>query len=207
MPNPNGFQIDNRDFAEEAKIPKWGFSRFQRFVLVPGSMPPRQYSYVGPHDIRHAAATSPAGTRITSRSDLVGWMKSHASDKDLDGTITATFVIDGDGTLRLAPRRSEHVACASGGPVLSAGEITLAHKGDVAAVSNQSTGFCPEPESWPQVADALDRIPISHPGAFTSPIVFRLCPKCDERNIVKDHWFVCAICGADLPAEWNFQMT
>jgi transcription initiation factor TFIIIB Brf1 subunit/transcription initiation factor TFIIB len=33
---------------------------------------------------------------------------------------------------------------------------------------------------------------------------FRRCPACGERNIVKDDWFVCGVCGADLPTVWNF---
>ncbi|MEU6730442.1 hypothetical protein ABZ917_42625 [Nonomuraea wenchangensis] len=33
-----------------------------------------------------------------------------------------------DGVLLLAPRRSEHVACAGGRPVLSAGEISFARE-------------------------------------------------------------------------------
>ena len=39
---------------------------------------------------------------------------------------------------------------------------------------------------------------------FTTRVVFRLCPACNERNIVKDGWFVCDLCGADLPGNWNF---
>lgn len=34
-----------------------------------------------------------------------------------------TFVVGLDGQLRLASRRSEHVDCASGQPVLAAGEV------------------------------------------------------------------------------------
>ena len=30
------------------------------------------------------------------------------------------------------------------------------------------------------------------------------CPNCGQRNIVKEGWFVCGVCGADLPATWNF---
>ena len=81
--------------------------------------------------------------------------------------------------------RSEHVACAAGGPVLSAGEITFDDECNVPEISNQSTGFCPEPESWSTVERALDRVGIEHPGGFTIAVVFRLCPKCHERNIVK----------------------
>jgi hypothetical protein len=120
----------------------------------------------------------------------------------------ATFVIDCQGDLLLPDRRSEHVACAGGGPVLSAGEMFLLVRGDgveVVEISNQSTGYCPEPESWPAVVSALDRIGVAHPGRFTAEIVFRRCEACGERNVVRDGWFVCGVCGAELPAEWNFQ--
>jgi hypothetical protein len=75
---------------------------------------------------------------------------------------------------------------------------------EVEEISNQSTGFCPEPESWPVVAAALDTLGVRHPGRFTLAVVFRRCPACGERNVVKDGWFACGVCGADLPAEWNF---
>jgi hypothetical protein len=75
---------------------------------------------------------------------------------------------------------------------------------DLAEATNQSTGFCPEPESWPAVAAALDRIGIPHPGRFTQEVVFRRCPACGQRNIVKEAWFACDVCGANLPLVWNF---
>ncbi|HKI30800.1 MAG TPA: hypothetical protein VKA46_02830 [Gemmataceae bacterium] len=108
----------------------------------------------------------------------------------------------------MADRRSEHVACAGGKLVLSAGEMffRLSASGvQVVEVTNQSTGYCPEPESWPAVASALDRIGMMHPGRFTQEVVFRRCPACGERTVVKDGWFVCGLCGADLPADWNFE--
>jgi hypothetical protein len=54
---------------------------------------------------------------------------------------------------RPAPRarRSEHVVCAGGGLVRAAGELRfeLRHGSVVVAeASNQSTGYCPEPQSW-----------------------------------------------------------
>ena len=70
-----------------------------------------------------------------------------------------TFVVSLDGGLRLAPRRSEHVDCAAGQPVLAAGEVLFAREGarwSVSEISNQSTGYCPDPDSWPMVASALD---------------------------------------------------
>lgn len=70
-------------------------------------------------------------------------------------------------------------------------------------VSNQSTGYCPNPDSWPAVAAALDRIGVSHPGDFTHKVIFRRCPACAERNIVRDDNFVCALCDSPVPEYWN----
>jgi hypothetical protein len=114
-----------------------------------------------------------------------------------------------DGRLRLAPRRSEHAALAGGRDVLAGSEMTFARVDAgwrVAAASNQSTGFCPDPDSWPAVGAALDRLDISHPGGFTQNITFRRCPSCRERNIVRDDIFVCALCDSDLPKSWNFAL-
>jgi len=74
----------------------------------------------------------------------------------------------------------------------------------VAAVTNQSTGYCPEPESWPAVAAALDSLGMSHPGRFTTEFVFRRCGKCGQRNIVKDQLFESGTCDSPLSANWNF---
>jgi hypothetical protein len=118
-----------------------------------------------------------------------------------------TFVVAADGALRLAPRRSEHVALPDGHDVLAAGEMRFVVDRDgwrVAEVTNQSTGYCPDPDSWPAVATALDHEGIRHPGDFTSKIIFRRCPGCGERNIVRDDDFTCALCGNDLPPQWNF---
>ncbi len=157
----------------------------------------KRYAYVGPEAIRLAVSDFPEGTTIHGAKDLLPFA---------DGE-PRTFVIDSEGDLLIAERRSEHVAAAGGGNVLSAGEITAVREGAgvrVVEVSNQSTGYCPEPESWPAVASALDRAGIPHPGRFTYEAIFRRCPKCSERNLVKDEWFVCALCEADLPRAWNF---
>jgi hypothetical protein len=140
-------------------------------------------------------------------ADLLTWVHESGQRPGLDGLIPATFVIDEEGGLRLADRRSEHITCAGGKPVLSAGELFLLVKGDrveVALASNQSTGFCPEPESWPAVAAALDRIGLFHLSRFTTEVIFRRYEGCGERNVVKDDWFVCGVCGAELPERWNF---
>ncbi|MBA4192390.1 MAG: hypothetical protein C0467_30855 [Planctomycetaceae bacterium] len=165
------------------------------------------YRYVGPAEIGSRVAGHPAGQEIASMGDLVPWVRDTSQQPDRSGLIAATFVIDADGRLRIADRRSEHIACAGGGLVLSAGEMFFRIEGElveVVEVSNQSTGFCPEPESWPAVAAALEQVGVPHPGRFTTEIVFRRCPQCGERNIVKDKWFVCGVCGSELPKEWNF---
>lgn len=89
----------------------------------------------------------------------------------------------------------------------SSGEMFFAVTADsvgLVEVTNQSTGYCPEPDSWLAVAEALDGIGFCQPGRFTQELVFRRCEACGERNVVKDGWFVCACWGADLPTEWNF---
>jgi len=47
-----------------------------------------------------------------------------------------------------------------------------------------------------------DRGAASRP--FTNEFTFRRCPRCEERNLVRDGDFTCAICDAVLPASWNF---
>jgi hypothetical protein len=118
-----------------------------------------------------------------------------------------TFVITLDGVLRLGPRRSEHVALAGGREVLAAGEITFVPGTagwSVTEVTNQSTGYCPDPGCWPAVHRALDHLGVPHPADFTTKIVFRRCPACHERNIVRDGDFTCALCDSALPIRWNF---
>ena len=166
------------------------------------------YKYVGPADIKERASLAPPGVRIESVADFEGWVRSTGQRANAAGLVAATFVIDEEGSLRVGDRRSEHIACSGGRPVLSAGEIFFrvnASGPEVVEVSNQSTGFCPEPASWPAVAAALDGLGIRHPGHFTQEVTFRRCKACGERNVVKDGWFVCGVCGADLPLDWNFE--
>jgi hypothetical protein len=163
----------------------------------------RDYRYVGPVDVREAVQPGSGGQAIVSPEGLAAWLATRGTDEREE---PFTFVVDLAGTLRLAPQRSEHVACADSEPVLSAGEITFVRDHDrwtVSEISNQSTGYCPDLTSWPAVQDALDRAGLDHPGDFTYPIIFRRCPKCHERNVVKDDHFVCAICDAPLPMTWN----
>jgi hypothetical protein len=122
--------------------------------------------------------------------------------------VIATFVVDASGELRIADRHSEHVACAGGQPVLSAGEITFEITADsvrVVGVSNQSTGYCPEPVSWPAVEWALQRAGLEAPTRFTLVCVFRRCLRCDTINLVKEGVFECCVCGTELSREYNLQ--
>ncbi|NMO15217.1 hypothetical protein HPC49_01435 [Pyxidicoccus fallax] len=160
------------------------------------------YTYVGPEEIRRASASHPAGTPIASRQDAEAWLQAHP-DARSEG---ATYVVDLQGRLRLAPRRSEHVACAGGEEVLAAGEIHFQGTGlrlTVAEVSNQSTGYCPDTPCWDAVVLALQAAGLTPPPRFAPEIVFRRCTRCGEVNLVKEAWFVCVFCDADLPAEWN----
>ncbi|GIH19931.1 hypothetical protein [Rugosimonospora africana] len=165
----------------------------------------RRYRYVGPAELRDRviAVDAVAVDSLASLASLDGWLAGRDS-RDL--TEPVTFVVVLDGVLRLAPRRSEHVALAGGHDVLAAGEMAFAPAGTgwrVAEVTNQSTGYCPDPDCWPAVAEALDRVGLPHPGGFTDRITFRRCPTCGERNIVRDDDFTCALCGSALPARWN----
>ncbi|BAY26380.1 hypothetical protein NIES2100_61950 [Calothrix sp. NIES-2100] len=166
----------------------------------------RLYRYVGAEDIRLSVAASPVGIPIFSVNDLHNWINQTMQKPNNWGLIPATFVIDNEGYLRVADRHSEHIACAGGESVLSAGEIFFTcnqHGFEVAEITNQSTGYCPESESWFQVEKALEKIPILHPGNFTTEFIFRRCPVCRQLNIVKDELFLCAVCNANLPKIWN----
>ncbi|MFC4068442.1 hypothetical protein [Actinoplanes subglobosus] len=155
-----------------------------------------RYHYTGPADIAAAARHSPPGTPIRSTDDLKTWLAA-ADPRDRDDP--HTYVITTSGVLLLGPRRSEHVACAAGADVLAAGEITVDPHGQVIEVTNQSTGYCPQPSCWPAVEAALDRAAIPHPGAFTSAFVFRHCPTCTHLNVIKDDLYICALCDGPLP--------
>jgi hypothetical protein len=164
------------------------------------------YRYVGPAELAKRAESDTPRAHIDSAEALAAWIQRQAG-VGTNRTLTVTFVILPDG-LWIADRHSEHVACARGAPVHSAGELTIAlgsrRTAEVVAVTNQSTGYCPEPESWPAVEAALDATGIPHPDGFEVALVFRRCTQCGTTNIVKDRWFVCAVCNGQLPKEWNF---
>jgi hypothetical protein len=144
--------------------------------------------------------------RIESLEDVRRWVRESGQAPDAAGHVVATFVIDESGWLLIADRRSEHVACAGRRPVRSAGEMAFAvisRSVSVSWVTNQSTGYCPEPDSWPAVGAALARAGIAGPGGFSQEFIFRRCPRCHAINLVKEGIFECGACGAALPEEWN----
>ena len=163
----------------------------------------RGYRYAGPAVLGERARPGPDVVIVTSAHVLAGWLAGRPAG-ELDEPFT--FVVGLDARLRLAPRRSEHVDCAAGQHVLAAGEVLFARVGDgwqVSEISNQSTGYCPDPDSWPAVAVALDRLGLARPADFTQKVIFRRCPACSQLNIVRDGQFACAVCDSTLPARWN----
>jgi hypothetical protein len=166
----------------------------------------RLYQYVGPKRIADRIGPHPTGTPIQSAQDVLAWVR-HSHQELSGGQVTATFVVNEAGGLLVADRRTEHVACAGGGPVRSAGELTFAvgRSVRVVNVSNQSTGYCPEPETWPVVAVALERAGLEAPAGFELVCEFRRCLACGGITLVKGGVFECGVCGAELPITYNVQ--
>lgn len=163
--------------------------------------PLRLYAYVGPASVRLASVAQPPGVPITSREALRAWLAASAEAR----RDAATFVVDATGALRLAPRRSEHVACAGGGDVLAAGEIAFApDASSVRWCSNQSSGYCPEPASFAALARALAAVGVAAPAGYDLTCEWRRCAACGQTNLVKETCFTCGACDAALPEAWNF---
>lgn len=163
------------------------------------------YHYVGSRGIADRAGPTVRGEPITSPEELIRWLIS-VGESGRAGETTATFVISAERVLLVADRHSEHVACAGGRPVRAAGELCFTLEGDlvsVTRVSNQSTGYCPEPESWVEVVAALRAAGLESPEGFDPRCEFRRCTKCDSLNLVKGGVFECGVCAADLPREYN----
>ncbi len=155
------------------------------------------FHYVGPAHILERVQDEPPGRIIDSAPALAEWL---AADE-----VEATWTVGRDGWLRLAPLRSEHVACAGQEPVLAAGMIRFIREDgvwEVEEITNQSTGYCPPPDCFEAVAAALDRIGVPRPAEWSCAFDFRRCTACGNLHIVKDGVFLCA-CGAPLDPCWN----
>ncbi|MEU1286231.1 hypothetical protein [Kitasatospora sp. NPDC005856] len=170
----------------------------------------RAYRYVGPPELR-AGVGGPGGRPVRTAGEFATWTADRTAEELAE---PFTFVVDLDGALRLAPRRSEHVACAGGELVMSAGEIGFRRSRDgweVETVSNHSTDYCPDTASWPAVTAAVTAavtcIELPHPGGFTHAMVFRRCPRCDRCNLVREEHYACAFCDTNLPRHRNVDGT
>jgi len=170
----------------------------------------RVYSYKGPIEIIENLPKNSNRVLVTSSVSILDWISSTNQTSEYDDLFMATFIIDTDGNMWINDRRSEHVLCAKGNDVLSAGEVGFeigTNTVEAIEITNQSTGYCPEPESWYFVERALNKANIKHPSYFTMEIIFRLCENCGTKNIVKDGWFECGVCQKPLSNEWNFNQS
>lgn len=163
----------------------------------------RLYDYVGPNRLVDLASSAIDRLEPLTSAELAAWLRTHYATDD----VTLTYVVTASGRLRLSDRHTEHIACAEGHPVRAAGEVCLGVDGDavdVISVTNQSTGYCPEPICFEAVREALTAVGLTAPDGFSHQFVFRRCNGCGGITVVKDGDFECAACGEPLPKEWNF---
>jgi len=164
----------------------------------------RQFGYVGPTRILDATRGQPPGVELMSGRDLRARIPARSGEQ-----VIWTYVVSCDGVLVIADRHREHVVCAGRRPVLTAGEL-ITEVGDdghvlIVGVSNQSTGYCPDASSFPAFAEAARAAGLEPPDWWTFACEFRRCGSCGALQIVKDEWFVCWECEADLPLDYNVQ--
>ncbi|MFY0606404.1 MAG: hypothetical protein JXR10_06810 [Cyclobacteriaceae bacterium] len=158
----------------------------------------KSYQYVGPGEILDRIDRESLGQDILSAKALINWLKMM---KYAQGFVTLTYIVDQDGSLRIAPRESEHVACAGGNSVLAAGELIVDFIGNelsIAEITNLSTGYCPSPSCWPAVKLALEKTDIQFPDYFTNSYIFGICDNCGNRQVIKDDVYGCYNCGETL---------
>ena len=74
----------------------------------------RSYAYVGPDEIRDAVRPGSGGRVVRTPGGFEDWVAEQTAEELAE---PFTYVVDAGGDLRLAPRRSEHVACAGAGLV------------------------------------------------------------------------------------------
>lgn len=162
-----------------------------------------EYPYVGSHEIRKLADAPIERFHPQSPRELLEWM-AHQSVR----SATFTFVVSLEGRLLLSARGTEHVALAQGANVRGAGEISLAVHRDiihVTSVTNQSTGYCPEPSCWLHVKAALEAAGLTPTDGFTHEFHFRRCTRCHTINLLKPEFPDCPVCGEQLPEKWNLR--
>jgi hypothetical protein len=160
------------------------------------------YHYIGAKEILKQVDITKIGKIISSQSDVKNWIIETNQTCNVNNEIIATFVIDLCENLRINDRRSEHIVCANGENILSAGEITFQIKHNqiisISQITNLSTGYCPSIKSWYFVEKALSKITIEFPPFFTTKFIFRICENCGDINLIKDSFFVCINCEKEL---------
>ena len=147
---------------------------------------PTIYAYIDPDDIANAVTMSSYRVCVRSAADVLHWMNASQQTLDPSDSVTATFIVDVSGDLWIGDRHSEHVACARGASVLAVGEITFTitqHQVEVTSITNQSTGYCPRPDSWHVVAQTLEQAQLHHSNGFDLVFIFRRCCQCGQINI------------------------
>ncbi|MDX2007306.1 MAG: hypothetical protein SFU83_18855 [Meiothermus sp.] len=166
----------------------------------------KQYSYVGSPD--RLTLDPPADlTEVYEKSDFALWAKRNGWTIKPNLEVITTFILDTQAVLWIADRRSEHVACAKGKPVLAAGELTLEWMDGepaITQITNQSTGYCPEFSCWSVLEAALKIVEVRFPLHFTAEFEFRRCDHCQAINVIKNGVFECLECGSKLSSSWNF---
>ena len=171
---------------------------------------PKEYEYIGPEEIFKMIQEKHKGQRIESVDDLVNWILENNGKPKTDDLIICTFVINLEGKLLIADRHTEHVQCANGENVRSAGEMGFyldnQNKVTIEFVSNQSTGYCPSSASWLEVEHSILKINgLNIPEGFDPEFIFSYCPNCKTRQIVKDEFYFCPKCEERLLNEDDFQ--
>ncbi|MDJ1498860.1 hypothetical protein QNI19_38390 [Cytophagaceae bacterium DM2B3-1] len=168
-----------------------------------------EYIFVGDTGLLRLVKAEWKGYCIRSVADIEYWIKKTNQKPDGNSEITATFIIDLEYSLLINDRHSEHVVCAAGENVLSAGEITFELDKNksylISQITNQSTGYCPSPKSWSAVKYTLEKVGIPFSDFFTVSFEFRICSTCGWINVIKDNYFVCinSECQNPLSAHEN----
>ncbi len=159
----------------------------------------KAYPYIGPPERRELGDLPCARQCVVNARNILDWIGQTHPKQHITHTITATFIVDIAGYLWIADRHYEHVACAQGQSVLSAGEITFAQEDglEITALSNQSTGYCPHVKTWPAVARALSRAQLTFPATWTLACTFARCTQCHTLHLIKHESWICAVCNAD----------
>lgn len=166
----------------------------------------RLYPYVGSAAIRDAVDPASPRHEVKSSAGVHAWLLSQGEVWPEKREIVFTYVVLPPASLFIADRRSEHVACARGGEVLAAGEITLCRSGgdlEVVECSNLSTGYCPESSSYEALDRALTAAGFDEIESYTYPFEFRRCNGCGGIQVIKDDVYECSSCDRILPEKWN----